>query len=189
MDESTFTVHEILLPASSQCETQAKGKTGGAQSGKGSAGASNPIIAPPAAFPAAAGRRLLSVHERYLELSRRPRASACDYCGGEAAEGSKKLQVCSTCHRKAYCSAACQRMDWKEGGHKRSCRPRKDFRKGDVVAAQGIEPEITEQLMVVEGPAAAAEGLWLVMEARKSMMTSHAKELRLVVPVEEREDL
>ncbi len=78
------------------------------------------------------------VHERYLELSRRPRSTTCSCCGAQPTVGGKKLQVCSTCHRKAYCSAACQRQDWKEGGHKASCRPRKDFRKDDVVVAQGV---------------------------------------------------
>ncbi len=129
------------------------------------------------------------VHKRYLELSRRPKATACSCCGAEAAEnGGKKLQVCSKCHRKAYCSPTCQRQDWKEGGHKRSCRPQKDFRKHDVVVAQGIEgkPELNGQLMVVVGPA-ASEGRWLVLDERRNM-SLHADKLRLVVPVEERDD-
>ncbi len=128
------------------------------------------------------------VYQRYLELSRRPKSNACSCCGAEAAEkGGKKLQVCSTCHRKAYCSAACQRQDWKEGGHKLSCRPRKDFRKDDVVVAQGVEsqPELNGQLMVVVGP--ASEGRWLVMDARRKSISLRAGKLRLVVPVEERE--
>ncbi len=126
------------------------------------------------------------VHERYLELSRRPKATVCDCCGAEAAESARRLQVCSTCHRRAYCSAACQRQDWKEGGHKLSCRPRKDFREHDVVVAQGVEdePELNGELMVVVGP--APDGRWMVMDARRHM-NLHADKLRLVVPVEERE--
>ncbi len=148
-----------------------------------------PLHVVQATTPAA---RLFSpaVQERYLELSRRPRSTACSCCGAEAAEGGKKLQVCSTCHRKAYCSADCQRQDWKEGGHKRSCRPRKDFRKDDVVVAQGIEskPELNGQLMVVVGPAPASEGRWQVLDASGKSISLHADKLRLVVPVEERED-
>ncbi len=127
--------------------------------------------------------------ERYLELSRRPRSTACSCCGSEAAEGGKKLQVCSTCHRKAYCSAACQRHDWKESGHKALCRPRKDFRKDDVVVAQGVEskPELNGQLMVVVGP--ASEGRWQVLDGRRKSISLRADKLRLVVPVEEREDV
>ncbi len=132
----------------------------------------------------------LDVHERYLELSLGKRSSSCSCCGAEeAAAGSgQKLKVCSTCHRKAYCSAACQRKDWHEGGHKRSCRPRKDFRKDDVVVAQDIEshPELIGQLMVVVGP--AADGRWQVSDSRGKCVSLHADKLRLVVPAEERDD-
>ncbi len=130
-----------------------------------------------------------SVRERYVELSRN-KAKACSCCGAEAAAegGGKKFKVCSTCRRKAYCSAACQHQDWKEGGHKRSCRPQKDFRTDDVVVAEGIQskPELNGQLMVVVGP--ASEGRWQVMDASGKSISLHADKLRLVVPVEERED-
>ncbi len=131
------------------------------------------------------------VHERYLELSRRPKATTCSCCGAQPTVGGKKLQVCSTCRRKAYCSAACQRQDWKEGGHKRSCRPRDDFRKDDVVVAhdiKGQQPELNGRLMLVVGPD-EKEGRWLVMDARRKSISLRADKLRLVVPVEERERL
>ncbi len=127
------------------------------------------------------------VHERYLKHSRKPRSSTCSCCGAEAAEIGKKLQVCSKCHRKAYCSAACQRQDWKEGGHKRSCRPRDDFRKDDVVVVEG-QPKLDGQLMVV-GPATSSEGRWLVLDETRKSISLRAEKLRLVVPVEEREDV
>ncbi len=146
----------------------------------------------PSATPPAQGDGLFppAVHERYLELSRRSRSTACSCCGAEAAQnGGKKLQVCSTCRRKAYCSAACQRQDWKEGGHKGSCRPRDDFRKDDVVVAQGIEskPELNGQLMVVMGPD-EKEGRWQVTDTRRKSISLRADKLRLVVPAEERKD-
>ncbi len=134
--------------------------------------------------------RLISpdVRERYLELSRN-KAKACSCCGAEAGGGGEKFKVCSTCRRKAYCSAACQHQDWKEGGHKRSCRPQKDFRTDDVVVAVGIQskPELNGQLMVVVGP--ASEGRLQVMDASGKSISLHADKLRLVVPVEEREDV
>ncbi len=146
---------------------------------------------PQSAESSAANLLSPDVHERYLELSRRPRSSACACCGAEAGEGGKKLQVCSTCRRKAYCSAACQRQDWNEGGHKRSCQPQKDFRKDDVVVAQSVvsQPELNGRLFLVVGPAAAgAEGRWQVTDAKSQKSISlHADKLRLVVAAEERE--
>ncbi len=134
--------------------------------------------------------RLISpaVCERYVELSRN-KTKACSCCGAEAAAkgGGKKFKVCSTCRRKAYCSAACQHQDWKEGGHKRSCRPLKDFRTDDVVVAEGIESKLNGQLMLVVGP--ASEGRWQVMDGSGKSISLHADKLRLVVPAEEREDV
>ncbi len=153
-------------------------------------GEAGPSLKNPAA--AEAGNSLFppDVHKRYLEMCRRPKATACSCCGAETGEGGKKLQVCSKCHRKAYCSAACQRQDWKEGGHKLSCRARDKFRKDDVVVAQGIEsqPELNGQLMVVMRPD-EREGRWLVLDERRKSVSLRADKLRLVVPVEEREDV
>ncbi len=144
------------------------------------------------AEPSAQTARLVSPNERehYLELSRRPVATICDCCGAEATEGVKKLQRCSTCRRKAYCSAACQLKDWKEGGHKRSCRPRKDLRADDVVVVQGFEShsELNGQLMVVVRPA-NEKGRWLVMDERRKSTSLHVDKLRLVAAVEERKDV
>ncbi len=159
----------------------------------GSTQAAGTIFAEPSrAIPSSDNSALIppNVHERYLELSR-SKARACSCCEAEAKEGGK-LQVCSKCYRKAYCSAACQRQDWKGGGHKDLCRPRKDFRKDDVVVAQGVEsrPELNGQLMVVEGPAPLGGGRWLVLTAvRGEKMSMHADKLRLIVPAEEREDI
>ncbi len=125
---------------------QAKKKAGKAPSADLDAGSSGEI--PPAVCD---GLFSPADYEYYLELSRRPKATACSFCGAEAEEGGKKLQVCSRCHFKSYCSAACQRMDWKESGHKETCRHRKDFRQGDVVVAEGVEgdPKLNGKLMVV----------------------------------------
>ncbi|XP_070535093.1 uncharacterized protein [Ptychodera flava] len=34
----------------------------------------------------------------------------------------QEFKVCSGCHLVCYCSVACQRSDWKRGGHKRNCK-------------------------------------------------------------------
>ncbi len=155
---------------------------------------SGEIAGPSEQKPSSPAPRLISpsFRERYLELSRNKTKATCSCCGAEAAAegGGKKFKVCSTCRRKAYCSAACQHQDWKEGGHKRSCRPQKDFRADDVVVAEGIQskPELNGQLMVVVG--SASEGRWqVIVDASGKSISLHADKLRLVVPVEEREDI
>lgn len=46
---------------------------------------------------------------------------ACAVCGKSAASvGLATLLMCGRCRRVAYCSAACQRADWK-AGHKAAC--------------------------------------------------------------------
>jgi len=44
------------------------------------------------------------------------RTEACRLCGGN---GSPRLLVCSKCRTASYCSAACQKSDWKD--HKADC--------------------------------------------------------------------
>lgn len=49
------------------------------------------------------------------------KASAAPGCGkcGKKGEGGKALLKCAHCHKVAYCSKDCQRLDWKN--HKRTC--------------------------------------------------------------------
>jgi hypothetical protein len=44
----------------------------------------------------------------------------CDGCGQTAVE----LKKCSRCRAAAYCSRECQVRHWREGGHKRECKPK-----------------------------------------------------------------
>lgn len=44
-----------------------------------------------------------------------PPKAVCFVCGKPA------TKACSRCHRRHYCSAAHQVIDWKQGGHKRRC--------------------------------------------------------------------
>lgn len=52
---------------------------------------------------------------------------ACIECGKEPEEG-EQLLVCSACHGDVYCSAACQRADWKR--HKAICKAARAARQG-----------------------------------------------------------
>lgn len=47
---------------------------------------------------------------------------ACDWCGAEA----KGTKSCSQCQCVFYCSAKCQKADWKTGGHKKACATMKE---------------------------------------------------------------
>ncbi len=81
----------------------------------------------------------------------------------------------------AYCSAAC--LPGLEGG--RLFRPRGDLHKDNVVVAEGIESSRSS----TGSSAATAEGRWLVLDARRKSISLRANKLRLVVPVEKREDV
>ena len=44
----------------------------------------------------------------------------CNYCGAYAAEGTA-LKVCASCRNAHYCGRECQRLHWKDGGHRDQC--------------------------------------------------------------------
>lgn len=54
----------------------------------------------------------------YLTDARR----TCAACGQLPATGGQRLKRCDRCLSRWYCSAACQRADWR-AGHKAVCRP------------------------------------------------------------------
>ncbi|TYZ62191.1 hypothetical protein PybrP1_004943 [[Pythium] brassicae (nom. inval.)] len=50
--------------------------------------------------------------------------TSCNWCFASASAsggGSARLSRCGGCRRLRYCSAACQRRDWIDGGHAREC--------------------------------------------------------------------
>ncbi len=100
---------------------------------------------------------------------------------------------CTRCLRKAYCSRDCQLRDWKEGGHKKSCRPPKDFKSLDLIRVMNVGPELNGQLMEVVGPLDLADKIWAVniigAGEEDESLPLHEDEMHLVVPVEERVDL
>jgi hypothetical protein len=72
--------------------------------------------------------RLLSMREAEERASEYLAAvdsasSACASCGARARQPGVKLMACSRCRRVVYCSAECQRRDWRE--HKPRCSKQK----------------------------------------------------------------
>ena len=58
--------------------------------------------------------------QREAELAvQRSSAIKCNSCGSP--EGKKKHKVCSACKKTYYCTADCQKVDWKRG-HKTECK-------------------------------------------------------------------
>ncbi|KAJ8610870.1 hypothetical protein CTAYLR_009134 [Chrysophaeum taylorii] len=55
----------------------------------------------------------------------------CQNCGVSA--NSRVLRVCGRCRAVAYCSKACQREAWRNGGHKQVCRKSDDPDDGSSV--------------------------------------------------------
>jgi hypothetical protein len=54
--------------------------------------------------------------------------SACNNCG----ESLSPLLTCAGCRSVKYCSKECQRLDWKEGGHKEECADLKEQKLSPV---------------------------------------------------------
>ena len=79
---------------------------------------SQPLAAAPAApaqAPTAPETALLQ------DASKAPGCSVCGMAGGDPVGGGQQLLRCSLCKARSYCSAACQKADWKT--HKAQCSP------------------------------------------------------------------
>jgi len=48
-------------------------------------------------------------------------ALVCSNCGKAARNSKKALEVCGQCRNAQYCNKECQKMHWKQGGHKLVC--------------------------------------------------------------------
>ncbi len=129
-----------------------------------------------------------------MKLNTRVVGASCDCCGATPSS-EVKLSKCNKCLRKAYCSKGCQLADWREGGHKKSCRPPKDFKAQDIIRVVGVQskPELNGRLMVVVGPDPKAEGRWEVTVVgagpENSSISLHVGKMHLIVAFEEREDI
>ncbi|KZV64846.1 hypothetical protein PENSPDRAFT_156568 [Peniophora sp. CONT] len=60
--------------------------------------------------------------QRDLEAAQRARQCSWRVCAFHMTPSEKPLLVCKGCKEARYCSAACQRSDWKQGGHRTECR-------------------------------------------------------------------
>lgn len=80
----------------------------------------------------------------------------CDCCKHKGG----KLLVCSGCKKAYYCSAECQKKQWKENGHKMYCRKDGEFRSGDLVQVARLKnkTELNHNIMRVVGPDKTTEG-------------------------------
>jgi len=80
--------------------------------------------------------------------------SQCDCCGKTRQEiGLTQLNQCSRCHRAYYCSAECQKQQWRKegGGHKTYCRKPGQIEAGDYVRLHGLQakPELNGMIVQV----------------------------------------
>ena len=85
----------------------------------------------------------------------------CDHCKSK----SKKLLVCQRCKKAYYCSAECQKKQWKkEDGHKLHCRKDGEFLAGDLVQIARLKnmTELNENIVRVVGPDKKNEGRYTV---------------------------
>jgi hypothetical protein len=83
-----------------------------------------------------------------LKRCSRIRGAGCDTCG-KLRDAAGKLNMCSRCKQRWYCSSACQKTAWPR--HKLACRAPGKFRVGDVAVAR--DPTTTVGVLVtVTGP-------------------------------------
>ena len=85
----------------------------------------------------------------------------CDCCGRKSSSmESGELLQCSRCKQAYYCSAICQKKQWK-AGHKQACRAPGQIETGDIMLVNGIvsKPELNRKLVKVIRPA-ATQGRW-----------------------------
>eukprot|EP00798_Chlamydomonas_sp_ICE-L_P015058 gene15058-21134_t len=110
--------------------------------------------------------------------------SQCDQCKISREEAPSKLLLCGKCKRVYFCSAACQKLHWKEG-HKLECREPKDFRSGDIVRLFGMSNEQYNGKMVRVLGKAEKEGRWkLAMIGETSKEVSiHQDNMEMKKPV------
>ncbi|KAJ7055554.1 Alpha/beta hydrolase family-domain-containing protein [Mycena amicta] len=70
----------------------------------------------------------------YLERDKASVKSACMACC--AIKGKSELQRCSGCRSFQYCSRACQKHDWRQGGHREACSLRPASASDDIVVSR-----------------------------------------------------
>ena len=66
-------------------------------------------------------KRLDAMEEKTKPAPTPPAPLLCSTCGTPETT-DRKLNRCSRCRTTRYCSTACQRKHWREGGHKKECK-------------------------------------------------------------------
>ncbi|KAJ7037104.1 hypothetical protein C8F04DRAFT_427944 [Mycena alexandri] len=64
--------------------------------------------------------------------------SACDNVSCEIIRPQSEFKRCSGCLTLNYCSAKCQLFDWREGGHRSSCKSLLELRRSECSTLQMI---------------------------------------------------
>jgi tetratricopeptide (TPR) repeat protein len=60
--------------------------------------------------------------------------SLCTICG------AKNAKLCQGCGTTAYCSTDCQRIDWRDRGHRKACKKIRDERAAEAARAEAPTP-------------------------------------------------
>ena len=71
----------------------------------------------------------------------------CTICGAENAK------LCQGCGTTAYCSTDCQRVDWRDRGHRKACKKIRDERAAEAARAEAPTPSPSPPKEVFYGPA------------------------------------
>ncbi|KAH8072551.1 hypothetical protein JL720_11116 [Aureococcus anophagefferens] len=67
--------------------------------------------------------------------------------------GKKDARPCKGCGTTAYCSTDCQRIDWRDRGHRKVCKKIQDERAAEAARAEAPTPPPSPPLEVFYGPA------------------------------------
>ncbi|KAJ3021386.1 UNVERIFIED_CONTAM: hypothetical protein HDU68_009646 [Siphonaria sp. JEL0065] len=69
------------------------------------------------------------IHDTIYYRISKTHMRTCETCNKE----NESMKACSKCKARLYCSSTCQIRDWKEGGHKKTCRDVQELVQGDLV--------------------------------------------------------
>jgi hypothetical protein len=130
-------------------------------------------------------RRVMSWQEKKLEYENRMARArgkkldtlkTCTICGAD------KAKACQGCGTTAYCSTDCQRIDWRDRGHRKAC---KKIQAAEAARAEAPTPPPSPPRDVFYGPAPRSDAD--VIRARIAAEHEAARALREANPEREPE--
>jgi hypothetical protein len=95
-----------------------------------------------------------------------------------------KLMTCTRCKMAFYCSAECQKAQWKKG-HKAACRAPGQLEPGDDVklVCLASRPELNDKVVQVIGRVPEREGRWQVrLSGQQESLSVSAEKLQRIRP-------